>query len=118
MNVKVDVWLTRTGMHLGHNEPQYPINNSWIHMRSHFLWVHCKNIEALCYFQEYPWEEDVNYFWHENDSYTLTSRGYIWAYPGKNTVYPSHAITLLPEVSDISFTNFYGICTDYPLEYK
>ena len=36
-----------------------------------------------------------NYFWHQNDDYTITSKGYIWAYPGKKL--NKNAIYVLPE---------------------
>ena len=26
--------------------------------------------------------QDFNYFWHENDRFTITSKGYLWTYPG------------------------------------
>ena len=36
----------------------------------------------------------LNYFWHQEDKVTLTSKGYLWAYPG---VICDNAITVLPE---------------------
>ena len=26
---------------------------------------------------------NCHYFWHQEDDYTITSKGIIWAYPGK-----------------------------------
>ena len=27
-------------------------------------------------------DKTFNYFWHQNDKFTLTSKGYIWTFPG------------------------------------
>lgn len=118
MNVEVDLWVTDKGLFLGHDEPQYKIDAKWLETRHHFLWIHCKNIEALCFCQNFVWEAQPNYFWHDNDKYTLTSRGYIWANLYCDVILPSRAITVLPELSGVSLNTFYGICTDFPLEYK
>ncbi len=29
--------------------------------------------------------DTLNFFWHENDKYTLTSKNFIWTYPGEKT---------------------------------
>ena len=47
---------------------------------------------------------------------TLTSKGYIWAYPGKT--YSSNTVIVMPEWNNpnwdnLKVTNCYGICTDY-----
>lgn len=118
MNIEVDLWVVDKGLFLGHDEPQYKINSKWLEIRCNFLWIHCKNIEALGFCQNYPWDHAVNYFWHENDQYTLTSKGYIWANLNCDVVLPSRAITVLPELNDINLNKFYGVCTDFPLEYK
>jgi hypothetical protein len=65
-------------------------------------------------------ESNLNYFWHENDKFTLTSRGYIWAYPNKK-LYKS-AINVLPELNfknakTVKSAKPLGICTDYPQHY-
>jgi hypothetical protein len=51
----------------------------------HHLWVHCKNIEALYEFAHGT--SGFNYFWHQEDDFTLTSKNYIWTYPGKSYTY-------------------------------
>jgi hypothetical protein len=43
------------------------------------VWWHCKNFAALDKLQG----SNLNYFWHQEDDHTLTSKGFIWTYPGK-----------------------------------
>lgn len=120
LNSEIDLWKTNEGLFLGHDYPQYHIEDSWLHMRSNLLWIHCKNIEALCYMQNHAFSEDFNYFWHEEDAYTMTSKGYIWAYPGKRIPKPCRAIAVMPEtirMNNEDLKQFRGICTDYGISY-
>ena len=118
MNVEVDLWVfDQQEMYLGHDEPQYGIDFRWLYTRRNKLWIHCKNIEALVYMHNLPVNNEFNYFWHENDDYTITSKGFIWAYPGKEVHLPSRAIAVMPENSGINLRPFRGICTDYPERY-
>lgn len=78
-DVEVDVWYKDNILWLGHDEPQYGVDFLWFRDRSTKLWVHCKNIEAITFFKNCEYQ--INYFWHETDTITLTSLNYIWAYP-------------------------------------
>ena len=67
--------------------------------------------------------EDIrfNHFWHQEDDFTLTSRGVIWTYPNKELTPKS--ICVLPERNnDNSLTmlpkELLGICSDYIVNYK
>ncbi len=99
---------------LGHDEPQYMVNQYWLAYRKDVLWIHCKDLSALEYFNSKT--GGYNYFWHQNDDYTLTSRKNIWAYPGKP--YTNNTVIVMPEWHDMSWdllraTDCYGICSDY-----
>jgi len=103
-------------LYLGHDEPQYLIDWFWLSKYKDFLWIHCKNIEALYEFSYGT--SGFNYFWHQNDDFTLTSRNYIWTYPGKS--YTPKSVIVMPEwnmpvdvFSDLKAFNCYGICSDY-----
>lgn len=102
---------------LGHDFGQFRVEIDWIAKRSSRLWIHCKNKEALDYFAKSDY--DLNFFWHENDCYTLTSKGFIWIYPGQDLV--SNSIIVLPELSNfcsiIQTDKIRGVCTDWPLRY-
>ena len=114
-DVEIDVRLIEGELWLGHDEPQYKIDHNWLDKRRDYLWLHCKNIEALLYFKESGYE--MNYFWHQEDDFTLTSQGYIWTYPGKDI--NKNSIVVMPERVNNSIPDKiipYGVCTDFCLQ--
>ena len=72
---------------------------------------HPENIEAMEAFNV----SSFNYFWHEEDDFTLTSKGFIWSYPKKyNNLYEGKKQVILdfsktPQINE----DCYGICLDY-----
>ena len=61
---------------------------------------------------------ELHYFWHQEDNFTLTSKNYIWTYPGKT--YTPKSIIVMPEWNknidefvDLRAYDCYGICSDY-----
>jgi hypothetical protein len=109
-DVEIDVRLIDNQLWLGHDEPQYPTSQNFIDRYKDSLWIHCKNLEALEYFVNL--KKDYKYFWHEEDSYTLTSNGLIWTYPKKPIT--NKSIIVLQDNSLIhSYKNAFGICSDY-----
>ena len=113
-DVEVDVWYIDNLLFLGHDKPQYSVDFRWFIDRLSKLWVHCKNIESILYFQECGYE--INYFWHQEDDITLTSKNFIWTFPGKKLT--PQSIAVLPEsVKDWGLTECLGICSDYIKKY-
>ena len=112
-DVEVDVWYKDKILWLGHDKPDYEVDFSWFVERLHKLWIHCKNIESVVFFKECGY--DVNYFWHEEDTITLTSKNYIWAYPGKQPI--KNSIAVMPELFNDDITKCLGICSDYISNY-
>ena len=112
-DVEIDVWMIDGVLFLGHDEPQYGVTQQWVNERFDKLWIHCKNIEAIEWFNMI---DGFNYFWHEEDTVTLTSRGAIWAYPGKQPIKGS--IAVMPEIYDDNLNDCIGICSDYINNYK
>jgi glycerophosphoryl diester phosphodiesterase len=118
-DVEIDI-REDNGLFLGHDNPQYHVTFDWLIRRKKYLWIHCKNVQALDFFSE----TSFNYFWHENDQYTITSHGIGWVYPGKKPYHKS--IIVLPEITDFYhseesngyLTNSKGICTDFCNDYK
>lgn len=113
-NSEIDLWVMDGGAFLGHDEPTYSVEWKWLAKHANSLWIHCKNISCLV-------ELNANknywhYFWHENDTVTMTSRGFIWAYPGKQPI--KNSIAVLPELYDDCTDYSMGVCTDYPKRYK
>lgn len=112
-HVEVDIRYINKKLVLGHDEPQYEITKEFLDARK--CWIHCKNVEALYYFSTYIGEY-YNFFWHEDDQFTLTSKKYIWTYPGKQLT--DLSIMVMPEYVDQSLESTktvicYGICSDY-----
>lgn len=120
---EVDVWKIDDNLFLSHdfpNEELESIDFEYFRTRRSNLIIHCKNIEALQFFQGRH-EESFHYFWHENDQYTLTSYDWIWAYPGKNVLKDerSIAVAVMPEiVNGFEVNNFNAVCTDFVNKYK
>lgn len=110
--VEVDVWFSKGEWYIGHDEPKEKVPFSFL--CGQFFWLHCKNLAALERLGAY---KHLNSFWHENDSYTLTSHNYIWTYPGKDL--STHSICVMPEkympLEQVRNIKCIGICTDYPL---
>ena len=105
--------------YLGHDDPQYVVTPYWLAQHMDHLWIHCKNIDALYHFVGKT--GGYNYFWHQEDNFTLTSKGYIWTYPGKT--YTPKSIVVMPELNkpnwdQITVMNCYGVCSDYVSKIK
>lgn len=111
-DVEVDIWYENNNLYLGHDYGQYLIDLDWLFRRSTKLWCHAKNGEALYHM----WKHNFHSFWHQEDDFTLTSRGFIWTYP-KGLLY-SNSICVLPELGHIGEFNCYGVCSDYIKNYK
>lgn len=109
-DVEVDIRMNNSGIFLGHDTFQHEIDEDFIKDIKEHAWFHCKNIEALGYFTNVM--PEARFFWHENDDYTLTSNGYIWAYPGKR--FTNKSIVVVKEKTDLkAFEGAYGVCSDY-----
>ena len=110
-NVEIDVWYQDQGWFLGHDKPQHLINIEYLKKSN--IWCHAKNLEALYRMSHY---DGLIYFWHENDTATLTSNGYIWTYPGKSLTPLS--IAVLPETNNTNISQAAGVCSDFIYKYK
>ena len=115
--VEIDIWLLNEQYYFGHDNPQYNVQKHFINRIKNKSWFHCKNHEALVGLKKDF--DDINFFWHEKDKYTITSKGYIWAYPGEKVL--DNSIFLFPEnypeeKDKIILSD--GICTDYPAHYE
>lgn len=111
-SVEVDLRLKDGRIFLGHDEPQYEISLDWLRVYYRQLWLHCKDKEAF----NLALSKNLHCFWHNIDDYTITSEGYVWAYPGKESagrfcilVMPD---TVWPDEQFLSY-RFLGICSDH-----
>lgn len=118
-NVEIDVWWENNKFLLGHDEPKYEIEDSFLANKK--FWCHAKNIEALVAMLDS--DHFIHCFWHQNDDVTLTNKTHIITYPGKLLVLGS--IAMVPERAKDKWSIEYminsgciGICSDHIEEYK
>ena len=108
--VEVDVRFSSNKFYLGHDFDQYEINKEFLMNKK--IWCHAKTREALMALQEI----NAHYFWHQEDDYTITSKGFIWTYPGKKLL--PQSICVLPENASYEKIDCLGICSDFIQRYK
>jgi hypothetical protein len=113
-DVEIDIWVVDGIIYLGHDKPQYCVAPYWFSHRVKKLWIHCKNIDALLLLKTH--NSLYNYFWHEQDEFTLTSHNYIWAYPRPIAI--KNSIAVLPEINNTNITECIGICSDFIENYR
>ena len=112
-HVEVDVWIKEGHFFLGHDRPRYPIDSDFLTRPK--VWCHAKNLTALSSLLDLG----AHCFWHQSDDGTLTSRGYIWTYPGKKLT--DKSICVLPErISPLGEHPgaCMGICSDWIKDYR
>ena len=108
-DVEIDIRYINDNFYLGHDSPKYLIDIDWLYQRKNKLWIHLKNIDSL-----YKMNTDFNYFWHDLDKFTITSRGYIWSYPD----FINNSITVVKQKINKLPSNILGVCTDYIYFYE
>jgi hypothetical protein len=111
-DVEIDLWGVGSSIYLGHDSPTTAVTMTWLAERQESLWIHCKNPHGL----EIMTKSDFNYFFHNKDGYTLTSKGFVWAYPGMPPA-GNRTIAVMPEMADnkklVNLYNYYGVCSDF-----
>jgi hypothetical protein len=107
-DVEIDVWYINDEFYLGHDNPVHKIDPSFCLNCS--VWCHAKNKDALHQLLKIG----AHCFWHENDSYTLTSKSVPWCFPGNwidggvTVVFSSPNTTVVPPY-------VLGVCVDDPV---
>jgi hypothetical protein len=115
-DVEVDIWFVDNKFILGHDKPQYEVNERFL--LNEKMWHHTKNIEAISILNRLKPNYSINCFYHNIDDCTLTSGGWIWTYPGK-PVLCEEAIAVMPEnVKNWDISKAAGVCTDFPRKYQ
>ena len=111
---EIDLWRSNGQLYLGHAKPQYQINVKKLAEWQQHVWIHAKNIELLSWLRE----SDFNYFWHDKDAFSITSKGHIWCYP--SVIIYDFGINLMPEWNHLrkdDLTVAPGICSDFIEKY-
>ena len=109
-DVEVDVRYEDGQFFLGHDFNQFKIKKEFL--LNNKIWCHAKTGNALLALEKIK----AHYFWHQEDDYTITSRGFIWTYPGKKLL--SKSICVLPEIANYEKIDCLGICSDFIERYK
>jgi hypothetical protein len=109
-DVEVDIWYIDSDFYLGHDFATHKITLDFLNRSQ--IWAHAKNPDALLKLKK----NNIHCFWHQEDDYTLTNKGYIWVYPGKPLL--DSCILVLPELQtnnwkDLDLSKCSGICSDY-----
>jgi hypothetical protein len=110
---EVDLWKDGERLYLGHDDGQYDVPSSWLFRRNQDLLVHCKNKDAF----DHALRNGLHAFWHTDEDYVLTSKGYCVGYPGKLSV-GTRFILAVPErywenVLDCKPFITFGVLSDY-----
>jgi glycerophosphoryl diester phosphodiesterase len=108
---EIDVWYQEDSFWLGHDKAENKVSVDFFNKHSCHLWIHCKNIEALIQLKD-----RFNCFFHDKDTYTLTSKGYIWGNIGSSMT--KETIQVMPERAKHEYEECLGICTDFPIHYN
>lgn len=130
-HLELDIWYINDDFYLGHDDGIYKIEKRELleinfEFGNRIFW-HAKNIETL---KEIIKEKvlfiNSDYFFHQSDDCTLTSKNIIWTYPGRELY--ENSIAVMPEnvssdyeryVQDLFLNNqIIGVCTDYPLKWN
>ena len=109
-DVEIDVRFKENKFYLGHDKNQYEVDEKFLLNKK--IWCHAKTSEAILALHKI----NAHYFWHQNDDYTITSKGFLWTYPGKKLL--PNSICVLPEIVKYKELNCLGICSDYIKNYR
>lgn len=111
--VEVDIWCVGDVFYLGHDAPRYNVSFDFLRERRESVYIHAKNLPTL----RKLIGSGLNYFWHQNDAFTLTSKGQIWTYLGQEVT--DESIIVCESIDDLNKyydSEVMGICTDYPIK--
>lgn len=106
LDVEIDIRLHENNLYFGHDNPQeqfFP--KDWEKYKSK-LWVHCKDIHTA---QRFKCMSDWNFFIHDNDIATLTSKNIIWCHPKAG---PVEDTVLVDIERKFELKGLYGVCSD------
>ena len=95
-DVEVDLHWWNNGFWLGHDKPVWGIPETFIEEIKDKVWIHCKNLPLI-----------------EKDKVTVTSKGYIWCFPG----YEVDGGIMVDDGEDVK-AKIIGVCTDNPVEWN
>ena len=111
--IEIDLWYNDNRFFLGHDWGQYEIHEYFLEHSG--LWIHCKDAKTFEYMNNH--KKHLHYFYHTNEDYVLTSKGYIWCFIGKSPL--ENSVIVMPEKAldnytwDTLVSKNCIICSDY-----
>lgn len=98
---------------LGHDEPQYQVDLSWLKLRKNNLWIHCKNQESAIQLSKL--NDNYKYFCHVNDDFVLTSTKQLWVHNLNSKIDETCIIPLIEKSDILKYQNDLpsAVCTDF-----
>ena len=108
---ETDVWFNNNKFYLGHEGPIKEVSKEFVTMPG--LWCHAKHYASL----QALLDVGAHCFFHQKDDYTVTSKGYIWAYPRQKG--DKNTICVHPHELPIEWVKkFYGVCANNIKDYE
>lgn len=110
-DVETDVWMDKDFiLRIGHDEGGVEVPN-WL-LKEPRIWWHAKDTDSLTWLLH----AGKRVFYHTNEDVVMTSKGELWALPGKG--FPSSYIVLPENTGEEIPEDCMGICTDYAIKYR
>ena len=109
--VEIDVWYKNDKLFLGHDEPQWEIDDQFLKVNYTNLLIHCKDDASLFKLSSIL---ILELFTHADDKFTLSSKNKILIQPHTITTYRK-GILIMPEMSHYTveeILEFDGIVSD------
>jgi len=117
-DVEVDIRFINGEFWLGHDEPQYRVELTWMELRKKNIWFHCKNIQSAS--ELIRLNSNFMFFCHTHDDFVIVNGDKLWVHDlskklDKNCIIP---LLGLDECNHYQKYDVYGVCTDYPSAIK
>ena len=114
-DVKIDLLLNDGKLFIGNDSNKIKLDIDWLEKYHNKLWLECKDINLIQKLNQLDNRGAyLNYFWHENDQITLTSRGYILTYIDEPVI---GGIIMTPTIKNDKIKLCYGICSDNIMDF-
>tara|TARA_B100000809_G_C14859851_1_gene431476 strand:+ start:135 stop:593 length:459 start_codon:yes stop_codon:yes gene_type:complete len=112
--LECDIRTHNGELYFGHDEPQELVDTNIIMQDNWFC--HAKDLEALGLLLQM----NANCFWHQTDTVTLTSKGFIWCYPDIYVIDPRAVwVDFEDKFANLNTIGGYGLCSDrLPVPYS
>lgn len=112
-DIEVDIRYINDEFWLGHDEPQYKIELTWMKLRKEKIWYHCKDLNSTIKLLEL--DEGFKFFCHSSDDFVLTSTGHVWVHDLSKKINNKCVIPLLSigEIDAYILADEFAVCTDY-----